>query len=62
MSKNFSVFLIILSLHIKLPWQYIFLTRFGYNKEYVFYSDDDFWMILAEISVFNANSCCICLL
>ena len=45
MSKNFSVFLIILPLHIKLPWQYIFLTRFGYNKEYVFYSDDDFWMI-----------------
>ena len=39
-----------------------FLTRFSCNKEYVFYSDDGFWKVLAEISVFNVNSCFVCLL
>ena len=39
-----------------------FLTRFSCNKEYVFYSDDGFWKVLAEISVFNVNSCFACLL
>ena len=39
-----------------------FLTRFSCNKEYVFYSDDGFWKVLAEISVFNVSSCFVCLL
>ena len=39
-----------------------FLTRFSCNKEYVFYSDDGFWKVLAEISVFNVNSCFVRLL
>ena len=34
-----------------------FLTCFSCNKEYVFYSDDGFWNVLAEISVFNVISC-----
>ena len=36
-----------------------FLTCFSCNKEYAFYSDDGFWNVLAEISVFNVNSCCL---
>ena len=36
-----------------------FLTCFSCNKEYVFYSDDGFWNVLAEISVFNVNGCCL---
>ena len=39
-----------------------FLTRFSCNKEYVFYSDDAFWKVLAKISVFNVESCFVCLL
>ena len=39
-----------------------FLTHFSCNKEYVFYSDDSSWKVLAEISVFNVNSCFVCLL
>ena len=39
-----------------------FLTLFSCNKEYVFYSDDGFWKVLPEISVFNVNSCFVCLL
>ena len=38
-----------------------FLTRFKCNKEYVFYSDDGFWKVLAKISVFNVNSCFVSL-
>ena len=34
-----------------------FLTCSSCNKEYVFYSDDGFWNVLAEISVFIVNSC-----
>ena len=37
------------------------LTRFSCNKECVFYSDDGFSKVLAEISVFNVNSCFVCL-
>ena len=32
-----------------------FLTHFTCNKGYVFYSDDGFWIVLAEISVFNVT-------
>ena len=33
-----------------------FLTHFSCNKEYAcMYSDDGFWKVLAEISVFNGN-------
>ena len=39
-----------------------FLTRFSCNKECVFYSDDGFLKVLAKISVFNVNSCFVCLL
>ena len=36
-----------------------FLACFSSNKEYVFCSDDGFWNVLVEISVFNVNSCCL---
>ena len=38
------------------------LTLFRCNKEYVFYSDDGFWNVLAEISISNVSSSFVCLL
>ena len=32
-------------------------TWFSCSKEYVSYSDDGFWNVIAEISVFNVNNC-----
>ena len=39
-----------------------FLTRFRCDQEYVFYSDNGFWNVLVEISVFNVNSFFVCLI
>ena len=36
-----------------------FLACFSCNKEYIFCSDDSLWNVLAEISAFNVNSCCL---
>ena len=38
------------------------LTSFSGNKEYVFYTNDGFWDLLAKLSAFNVNSCCLLIL
>ena len=39
-----------------------FLTCFSCNKEYVFYSDDGFWNVLAKIFLFLFLFCLLRLL
>ena len=51
--------LFILPWYNKITMTTHFLTCFSCDKEYVFYSDDGFWNVLAEISVFNVNGCCL---
>ena len=57
------LFLLFISpLYLKLTWQHNFLPRFSCNKEYVFYSDDNLWNVLAEILDVNVSSCFLYLL